>query len=178
MLSIGIEEIKNSILRSEDLFNDGVSITLDLELEELVNCYAYAIGIMYPKYIFNPGFSQNLKYYGKEPEELMVKISIDLENLGKSFRRFSLNNKINLGESEHLIKVFYSSPNPKSKYGDFHFIRQDPKTGFWFQKWKKQQPKIIPPSLGFEFGPNVINSFWKDGFIFKYEAVGYFAIEI
>lgn len=96
MPSIGIEEIKNSMLRSKDLFNNGVSITLDLISEELVNCYAYSLGIMYPRDIFNPGFSQNLKYYGREPEELMAKIYIDLETLEKSFRRLNLNDKIRI----------------------------------------------------------------------------------
>ncbi len=174
MLSIGIEEIKNSILRSEDLFHDGVSITFDLKLEELISCYAYSLGIMYPKDAFNPGFSQNLKYYGREPEELMVKVYIDLETLGKCFRRLDLNDKIILGENEYLIKAFYSPPNEKSKVGDFHFIRQDKQTGFWFQKWKEEQPTIILPNL--EFGPTIINSVWDDGFVFKYEAVGYYAI--
>ena len=106
MPSIGIEEIRNSILRSNDLLKDGVSITLDLKLEKLVNCYAYALGIMYPRDIFNPGFSQNLKYYGREPEELMAKVYIDLETLKKSFRRFDLNDKIILEKDEYLIKVF------------------------------------------------------------------------
>ena len=177
MPSIGIEEIKNSMLRSKDLFNNGVSITLDLISEELVNCYAYSLGIMYPRDIFNPGFSQNLKYYGREPEELMAKICIDLETLEKSFRRLDLNDKIILEENEYLIKVFYSPPNEKLKTGDFHFIRQDKQSGFWFHKWKKQQPKVIQPNLVPNLGPTAINSIWDDGFIFKYEATGYFAIK-
>lgn len=176
MINVGIAEIKNSILRSKDLFDEGISITLDLKLQELVNCYAYSLGIMYPEDIFNPGFSQNLKYYGREAEELMIKVYIDLETLGKRFRRLGLNDKIILGENEYLIKVFYSPPNEKSKVGDFHFIRQDKKTGLWFQKWKEKQPEIIQSHVISEFGPNVINSIWDDGFVFKYEAVGYFAI--
>lgn len=48
-MTIGIEEIKNSMLRSKDLFNNGVSITLDVISEELVNCYAYALGNKWKK---------------------------------------------------------------------------------------------------------------------------------
>lgn len=174
---IWIEEIKNSMIRSKDLFHEGIPITLDLKLEEMINCYAYALGIMYPRDIFNPGFSKNLKYYGREPEELMAKVYIDLETLGKRFRRLGLNDRIILEENEYLIKVFFSPPNEKSKVGDFHFIRQDNQTRFWFQKWKKHQPKIIQPNLISEFGPTIINSIWDDGFLFKYEAIGYFAIK-
>ncbi len=174
MLNIGIEEIKNTIVRSEDLFHEGVSITFASNLEEMINCYAYALGIMYPKDICNPGFSQNLKYYGREPEELMTKVYIDLETLGKRFRRLGLKDKIILGENEYLIKAFYSLPNKKSKVGDFHFIRRDKQTGLWFQKWKKSQPQIIQPN--FKLGPTRINSIWNDGFVFRYEAIGYFAI--
>ena len=177
MPSIGIEEIRNSILRSNDLLKNGISITLDLKLEELVNCYAYALGIMYPRDIFNPGFSQNLKYYGREPEELMAKVYIDLETLKKSFRRFDLNDKIILEKDEYLIKVFYCPPNKKLNTGDFHFMRQDPESKFWFHKWKKQQPKVIQPNFIHELGPTVINSVWDDGCVFKYEATGYFAIK-
>ena len=100
-----------------------------------------------------------------------------METLGSRFRRLDLNDRIILGENEYLIKVFYSPPNEKSKIGDFHFIRQDKQTGFWFQKWREKQPTIIPPNSISEFGPDVINTIWDDGFVFKYEAVGYFAIE-
>lgn len=176
MPSIELQDIQSSILRSEDLFQDGVPITFDLEEKKLINCYAFSVGITYPKDIFNPGFSQNLQYYGREPEEIMVKTYIDLETLGKRFRRLGLENEIILGENEYLIKAFYTPPNKKSTIGDFHFIRQDKQTGFWFQKYKGKQPEILPPNLVPKLGPDIINASFDDGSVFKYEAVGYFAI--
>lgn len=176
MPSIKLQDIQSSILRSKDLFQDGVPITFDLEEKKLINCYAFSVGITYPKDIFNPGFSQNLEYYGREPEEIMVKTYIDLETLGKRFRRLSLKDEIILGENEYLIKAFYTPPNEKLNRCDFHFIRQDKQTGFWFHKYKGNQPQVLTPNLVPKLGPDIINTSFDDGSVFKYEAVGYFAI--
>lgn len=178
--------IKNSIRRSEDLLQGSNPIALDAETVEATNCYAYSLGIMYHgtrgKH-FIPGFTEELPYFGKNTEELMEKIEIDLENLGISFRKIELEEEKQLQENEYLVKVFYTPPNKKLPAGDFHFVRQDRDTGIWFHKmgWYRQ-PDIIQSDPEYEkvipgIEPSTFTVNYDDGFSYVYDPVAYLAIE-
>lgn len=178
-------EIKDSIRRTCELLENGVPVILDKETAETTNCYAYSLGITYHGLKgrhFNPGFTEGLSYYGKEAEELMEKIQIDLKNLDISFRKLDLEEDKDLGENEFLIKVFYTPPNEKLPNGDFHFVRQDRKTGKWCHKlgWNRQ-PDLVQSDQGYEgpipgSEPTTFTRHETDGFTYVYDPVGYFAI--
>lgn len=186
MPSIEIGRIKDSIVRSDNLLRNDIPITLEEEMAQTTNCYAYSLGIMYHGIRglhFTPGFTDGLRYYGKDTKELMKKVRIDLQNLGIAFRQFGLKRKkIVLRDNEYLIKVFYTPPNSELPEGDFHFVRQDKKTGKWFHKmgWYRQpefvksDPGCKGPIPGIE--PTTFTMHYDDGFTYTYKSVGYFAI--
>lgn len=167
-----IVPIKNSILRTKQLFQDGHPIKLSSDIVTATNCYAYSLGVTYPEkkneYLYRPGFTEELEYEVGNTEDLMDKIELDLQNLKISFRRFDLKDEKSLRKNEYLIKVLYSFV---SRFNDdFHFIRQDKDTGIWFHKqgWYNQ-PVLISPTPNKE--PSVLNTLF-----YVYHSVGYFAI--
>lgn len=132
------------------------------------------------KGFYNPGFTQNLRYYGRASEELMIKVYIDLETLEKHFRWLSLNDEKILRENEYLIKTFYAPPNEKLPPSYFHFIRQAPQTRLWFHKMEyDRQPDILPIALEYNPGnvgskPATITCWLNNEFVFVCNPVGYF----
>ena len=121
-------------------------------------------------------------YSGKDSSVLIENICVDLKNLNLKFRKLGMKDKIKLSKHEYLIKVFYAQPSYNLPFGDFHFIRQDSKTGYWFHKpGLSRQPEILSSDidlpdniLGEE--PNIITSLNENGFFYELRPIAYFAI--
>lgn len=185
-----IEEIRHSIVRGDSLLSGGVPINLDETTVNSTNCYAYSMGIMYNFFtkrraFYNPGFTEYDSFKPDDtPEMLMNRVKHDLDNIGIKYREIEKNEKTVLKENEYVVKVFMADPNEKIPRGDFHFIRQDKKTGKWFHKlgWERQ-PDIIQSDPEYHDDsipgsePDTFTSHYKDGFSFIYYSVGYLAIE-
>lgn len=145
-----LRKIRKSIVRSDKLIENGLPTTLDEDTAETINCYAYAFGIMYNgvRYVhFSPGYTEYQKYMGISGLELMRKTEVDLNNLKIPYRKIMVEEEVKLQPNEYLVKVFYASRSEILPKGDFHFIRQDPKTEKWFHKvgWY-DQPVLVTQS--------------------------------
>lgn len=188
MTSKEIEQLKASILPTEELFKGSAPINLSEDICEHTNCYAYSLGITYYRtdnmpICFNPGFTNHSACTGKEV--LMEFIRLDLINLGISYRQIALNGDKRLEEDEYLIKVFYTEPFDGCYYRDYHLVRCDPNTGIWFHKFGgHNQPEVIISSRKYEFNhsypgaePHSIIQHGTNGDVLKYTPLGYFAIK-
>lgn len=186
------ENIKNSIVRSKDLLEGGVPIQLDESVVTETNCYAYSMGIMYNKNtklrgFYNPGFTEYERIDGTEDKEMLINmIKADLCNIGIQFRVLDLEDEVELGDDEYLVKVFKADINKEIPRGDFHFIRQDKESKKWFHKlgWKRQ-PDIIQSDPGYEEDddaipgaePGSFTTHCKDGFKYMYYPIVYLVIK-
>lgn len=186
MPNIELEKIKSCIVRTKDLIKNGEPIELDENICISINCYAYALGILYEgneKIPFNPGFTDGLLYLRPTPEQLIKNICTDLKNLNIPFRKFDLKDDITLLKHEYLIKVFYCKSVALLNNGDYHFIRQDPKTGYWFQKCGIfQQPEILQSNFSYSNHltieePDIIISTNSEGSSYQLLPIAYFAIK-
>lgn len=151
-----IAEIKASIVRSEDLLEKGVPIHLDSAIVTKTNCYAYSMGIMYNtfpdgQHFYVPGFTEGKMYDIESLESLLENIKQDLKNIGIKFQEYQLEEKPKPKENEYLVKLFYAAPCKNLSSGDFHFVRQDKKSGKWFHKmgWLNQ-PAILQSDSQYE----------------------------
>lgn len=181
-----IELKKLNIVRTKDLLTNGIPKNLDENISNITNCYTYSLGIFYKGHenlCLNPGFTERLPFWGSSVEELLEKIYIDLKNLNIKFREIELDGNVKLKKNEYLIKIFYAPPNIKQPKGDFHFIRQEPKRGYWFHKVGiEHQPEIIHstayPLLLFDpFEPDEINCIAFEDYQYTLKPVIYLAIK-
>lgn len=182
-----IAEIKASIVRSDKLLEDTVPIHLDEESAKHTNCYAYSMGIINNSFseghvTFVPGFTENQMYDFESQESLIENIKKDLENIGIKFKEYQLGEKPELKENEYLVKLFFSPPSKYLSSGDFHFVRQDRKSGKWFHKmgWETQ-PAIIQSDVQYEqveagSEPDSIISHTLFEDVYIYNPVCYFVI--
>lgn len=178
---IETRKIKQSIVRSKDLLRNNIPIPLDEETVNIVNSYPYSLGIMDNSKSYKPGFTEQIPYFGTSKRELLVNVCKDLKNLGIPFRLIYLNYEVSLGENEYFVKIFYTPPNEKLPFGDFHFIRQDRCTGKWFHKLGKLQPAILQSDPGYDgpepgSEPSGFKVEFEEKITFVYEPVAYLAI--
>jgi len=141
------KKMRRSIIYTHKLLRNGTPIELDENTVESINCYAYSLGIMYNgirNRHYTPGYTESLKYKGTGLQELMWNTEIDFHNLKVLFRKITLEENSELKENEYLIKLFFCPATKDLPSGDFHFIRQDPKTKKWFHKigWYNQ-PTLV-----------------------------------
>lgn len=184
-MQIETEKIKRNIVRSKDLIIDGVPWYLNPVMLQGTNCYAYALGILYPGKIgihYHPGFTEGLAFCARNGRELLESIYLDLKNLDIKFRELNLDSEVILEENEYLIKVFFLPHNDNLPMGDFHFIRQDPLSKNWIDKlgWSSQPDLVqsLPGVNSFIPGsePQNILHLYENGSIASFEPVSYFAI--
>lgn len=166
------QKIRESILQPERMLDKTGNVKeLNVMHNMLLNCYAYALGIMYvnPKVLYNFGFmtGEDDSRFCKNGVISEVKaenmMKSDLKELGLKCRKFNLNDKIELEDNEYLIKWYYCN----IEEGDIHFFRQDPESGIWFHKPGRM---LAPQVVGSEPGP-----IWKL-YDVLYRERGYFAI--
>lgn len=184
-----LKRIKSSIVTTKDLITRTIPITLSEEICESINCYAYALGIMwYNDFVnFQPGFTgksidnqfdSNFKL--NDSETFMQEICSDLQNLGISYRQIELDGKKSLAEGEYLIKVFCTKPYVCGLIGDFHFVRYDNCTGIWFHKvgWYMQPEVVSDRSYDkVKWKYSEPDEFYDYSACTKLEPLGYFAIK-
>lgn len=186
MPNIELKKLKACIVRTKDLIKNGEPVALSENICLSINCYAYALGILYngtEKIPFNPGFTDGLLYLRPTPNQLIENICTDLRNLKISFRKLGLDDDIKLLKHEYLIKVFYCQSNAFLNTGDYHFIRQDPKTGYCFQKCGIfHQPEILQSNFSYSNRltieePDIVISSTQEGFSYELLPIAYFAIK-
>lgn len=173
-------KIRRSIRRTKELLKNGEIKLLDEETVRKTNCYAYSLGIMYhgEGADFDIGFTNHTLDKLVDPKEIIDKICTDLENLRFKFRKINLMDDKVLRKNEYLVKVFYAEPNEYDPEGDFHFMRQDRKSGKWFHKmgWY-YQPEFVESNSEEQFyfnnsGEPMSFTTWE----FSYKPLTYFAI--
>ena len=184
---IELEKLRASIVKTQDLLDlNGIPKYLDDSVCSTTNCYTYALGILYngPKnFPLNPGFTEGIPYWGRNTDEFLNGIYTDLKNLNISFRKIELNEDIKLEKNEYLIKLFFTPANEMHPKGDFHFVRQEPKRGYWFHKEGLEfQPQIIhspsyPLILFDPYEPDEISCVAIEDFHYTLEPVIYLAIK-
>lgn len=134
LTNLELKNIKESIVNENELTlgEYGDVKKLPANIYQKINCYAYALGIMYPSIKYTPGFTTDSEYIEDLKESLIQKICEDLDNLGISYRRVEEDETLH--ENEYLIQVmyvpYYCDLWIKS---DFHFSRKS-KDGIWFSK--------------------------------------------
>lgn len=177
-----LERIKSSIVPTKELITRTTPIALSEEICKSINCYAYALGIMWhdKSVFFKPGFTENICIGNPYDSEIIMKgICSDLENLGISYRQLDLDGKKSLEEKEYLIKLFFTKPRNSLTDGDFHFVRFDNCTNIWFHKmgWHLQ-PDIVRDGFGrrVEWKNSEPDRFY-DSFMGIIEPLGYFVIK-
>lgn len=176
-----LRKIINSIVNEDKLLDSKYPYVKEIsdELYEYTNCYAYALGICYSSKdrIYVPGFTTKKNYIEDSKDDLILKICEDLENLKISYRKFGLNDEIELFDNEYLVQVMYV-PDHCDLWikSAFHFSRLS-KEGFWFSKsgWLNQPSLECIRVLGKE-DSNEIVEVCSNNVIRKYVRIGYFAI--
>lgn len=186
MLIQEIDSIIESIVEPNYfLTSQNTVVPLSKKATQSLNCYAYALGITFSgnsKQHYFPGFTIQ-KFPLITPKLLCKFFTIDLKNLGIRYRKIGLDESTDIMENEYLIKLFYSSPNSYLPDGDFHFVRQDPKSKLWFHKlgWKNQ-PELVQscvPKNNTLLGTEPIEFDFVDSnnnLAYKLEPICYFAI--
>ena len=179
-----LQKIKNSIVKNSklDSRNSEKLYGLPSKSRVRINCYAYALGIMYPsRNLYNVGFTTDTKYKDISREKFISLICEDLKNLGIKYRIFKINDEIKLRENEYLIQALYVSKELYYKE-DFHFLRQS-KAGFWYAKdgydnIKPALTKIEILNYEYEDGNSELVKLYSSNYGSKqYIRVAYFAIE-
>lgn len=128
--------------------------------------------------IYTPGFTTSRNYIENSKEDLILKISEDLDNIGISYRKFGVYDEINLLENEYLVQVlyvpYYCNLWIKS---DFHFSRKS-KNGMWFSKpgWLHQTSSEYIEVIEKAEDEEIV-MVYSHNFVRKYIRVGYFAIK-
>lgn len=175
-----VRKMRKSIIHTEKLLKNGIPIELDEDTVESTNCYAYSLGIMYNGIRclhYTPGYTESNKYKGTGSQELMRKTEIDLQNLKINFKRVPLEQIVELERNEYLVKLFFYASTDDLPSGDFHFIRQDPKTKKWFHKvgWYNQATLVKQnDSIGTE--PNQLIIRCDSCYYIVYQPVCYYVI--
>lgn len=177
-----LRKIKESIVDEKRLLTgNGCEVKeLSTKTYEHLNCYSYALGIMYPSKnrIYTPGFTTKENYIEDSKISLISKICEDLDNLEISYRKFGVYDEINLIEGEYLIQVMYV-PCYCDLWieSDFHFSRRS-KDGFWFSKqgWLNQPSSEYIEVLEKEDDEEIVRVH-SDNCVRSYVRIGYFAIK-
>lgn len=179
-----MQKIINSIVKNNklDSRNSEKIYGLPSKSRDKINCYAYALGIMYPdRGLYDIGFTTEIKYKDISREKFISLICEDLKNLGIKYRIFRINDKIELRDNEYLIQALYVSKDLYYKE-DFHFLRQS-KAGFWYAKdgydnTKPALTKIEILNYEYEDGNSELVKLYSSNYGSKqYIRVAYFAIE-
>lgn len=171
-----LKAIRKSVVRSDKVFA-GYPVHFSKDIVESINCYAYSMGIIYhgeKEIDFYPGFAVDKKFKAQDEEELIQNIRADLKKIGIRHRFIEMGKNPELQPNEYLVKVYSLPPAKFAPDGDFHFIRQDRKTGRWFHKmgWY-DQPDFVQEEDNEEPSVIVTRSL---GETYLYHEVGYFAI--
>lgn len=176
MMTVAIlRSIRQSIVPTSSLLDGSTPIALPESICKSVNCYAYALGILhkpqiYEHFLYHPGFTVN--YAVNWESNIMEAVQSDLDNLGITYRKISLNNDITLEEGEYLVKVFIKN---RSWVKDFHFVRFDPHTKMWFHKEGETEPSRMRV---YDEEDNSIYAHEPRSYHFEeYSSCGYYAIQ-
>lgn len=177
-----LRKIKESIVDEKRLLTGKTCEVKELSSKtyEHLNCYSYALGIMYPSKdrIYTPGFTTKENYTEDSKISLISKVCGDLENLGIGYRKFGVYDEINLLEGEYLIQAMYV-PYYCNLWieSDFHFSRRS-KDGFWFAKqgWLHQPSSEYIEVLEKNEDEEIVRVH-SEHCVRKYVRVGYFAIK-
>lgn len=147
-----IKRIKSSIVPTKKLITGTTPNSLSNKICENINCYAYALGIMWNgnEVYFRPGFTeksiddQDDRDILNDSDIFMKGICSDLENLRISYRQIDLDGEKSLEDGEYLIKVFFSKTYGIFPNSEFHFVRFDKHTNIWYHKFGWfEQPKVV-----------------------------------
>lgn len=174
MISVALlRSLEQSIVPTTKLLEGPKVIQLSDGICKSVNCYAYALGILYRVQIgefiqFCPGFTANNTVNWQK--DIMKYIEDDLNVLDIPHRLIPLDGNIRLRAGEYLTKVFMHKDR-----SDFHFVRYDPVTKKWFHKEGLYQPEIM--RVYEEVEHSIFSKEPKSYHFGDYRPVGYFAIK-
>ena len=173
-------EIRNSIVNEDKLISNDYKEILELEdkICKRINCYAYCLGIMDSSIFYIPGFTIEKEYDEDSKESFLLSICEDLKNLEIKYRKFGINDEINLKPNEYLIQALFI-PNDCDLYfrHSFHFSRMS-KNGKWFAKeGKLNQPCFEQVESIYKVDDCEIVEVTSSNCVNKYFRVAYFAIE-
>lgn len=176
-----LTKLKKHIVPEERLFLNGDVVLLPRELVYNINCYYWALGILYQADSFlecTPGFTTGNLY--TDSLNLISSIETDLKNLNISFRKISIFEPLTVEDNEVLITLFYYPPSGDFPHGDFHFIRQNKETGIWYHKPGINQVCCLEGSDNKKenFAPDeLIFTAENTKEVFKYYSLCYFALK-
>lgn len=169
------------IVKSRDLIENGVAKPLPQYVETGINCYAYALGIMFPKIrtlgSYHPGDISGKPITDlSDVEKLKEAVCMDLGAINKQYRCVKVGEEVEV-KNEYVIKLFYKKPI-NGKYGDFHFMRQDPETRKWFHKEGWFFPPEIVSRKFFE-EDEIVNKepVWYGDYSKEYDPICYWVID-
>ena len=168
-----LRSLRQSIVPTTRLIEGSKPVELPDDICNSINCYAYALGILYKKQMsdfwgFEPGFTASNSVSWEK--DIIKSIHVDLNVLEIPHRAIPLDGKVRLKRDEYLIKVFM-----RSNLSDFHFVRYNPATRTWFHKegfFKPEKMRVYDKVEDSIFGCEPSSYHFGD-----YRPMGYFAIK-
>ena len=137
---------------------------------DVVNCYSYALGLLYDITFLNPGQlskMQRKKQY--TDEELIERVKNDVHALGMEIRESSLNEEITEENTWKIAILNTGKMHVQERY-DYHFLRQNPN-----KKWYQKIPYDQFPS-NYDSKYRTITNPETASYSFHYHLVGYFVV--
>lgn len=137
---------------------------------DTVNCYSYALGLLYDIRFLNPGqISKMQKKNQYTDEELVERVKSDVCILGLEIRESTLDEEI-YGENTWKIAILNTGTTFTQDRYDYHFLRQGSNKR-WYQKIPYDQ---FPSSYDTRY--RTITDPESATYSFHYHLVGYFVV--
>ena len=167
MATVGLDVLKRNI--SPPIY-DSSKEEEAWRFYDVVNCYSYALGLLYDIYYLNPGELSMMDAKSQyTDEEIVERVKSDVWCLGMDIRESSLDEVIE-GENCWKIAVMNTSVMDNHSRYDYHFLKQG-SNGRWYQKSPYDQ---FPTQ--YDSRNRVINDPETASYSYGYHLVGYFVV--
>ncbi len=137
---------------------------------DIVNCYSYAIGLLYDIEHLNPGeISGKRRRRQYTDEELLENVKSDMQVLGITMRESTLEEVVDERNAWKIAVMNTGVMNDVTRY-DYHFLKQC-SNGRWYQKIPYDQ---FPTE--YDSRSRIITNPEDAKYPYNYHLVGYFVI--
>ena len=137
---------------------------------DIVNCYSYALGLLYDISHLNPGqISKMQKKHKYTDKELLERVEEDVHILGMIIRESTLEEDVT-GDNSWKIAIMNTDIDSVHEHYDYHFLKQCPDK-LWYQKIPYEQ---FPSKYDSHF--HTITNPETASYPYHYHLVGYFVV--
>ncbi|MBR3613911.1 MAG: hypothetical protein IKL55_01885 [Clostridia bacterium] len=137
---------------------------------DVVNCYSYALGLLYDVTFLNPGQISRMQLQKQyTDQELLERVFSDIHVLGMGIRKSTLEEEI-LSDNEWKIAIMNTDTSFSQERYDYHFLKQNTNKQ-WFQKIPFDQ---FPTKYDSRY--RTITNPETATYSYHYHLVGYFVV--